>query len=291
MPRIPQKKRTARNAINFTIATDGIVHAMATGDAMVNLVNIKDRRYMEAVVDTAFQRADEAFNVEAEAFAKSGGGISHMYEWGTIGINDRKTNTRRNASDPTSRLWHTFRSGIGLEGRLTYAFKPSVANVPKPTKRETGMDPAVIARMKDHVFHWKAKVFEFGEMVTIKRKRGTKFLLIPNWYQHGSLRPNDVKRGYTLNEGPLRVKPYAFQNNFTSYWQAYWTGRGGKAVQESVEAMILSDFEPEFARKRGLPSGNPKPVGTFSPNVLIKNRSRKIQRNIAAKAQRRNGIA
>jgi len=263
----------------------GVIEAMAAGQALA--FSVKDKAYLNAIVDFAYGVADEEFNVEAAAYAAATGNISHMYEWGTVGINKGKTNMRPLPQSPRARLWETFAAGSGLDRTLTYIFKPSLAYVPKPTQAATGMDPAVIKKMRDHVFKWKAEAFEEGRTVTVNRKKA-KWLLIPAYEQNRPyMRKSDVKRGYTLAKGPITSSPGEshYYGNFTEFWYQFWEGRGGEILDKSITDQMLGDFEPAFMAANA--SRGVKPLYATSITGQVQKRSKQLLEGATAKAKAR----
>lgn len=286
MPRGIPNKRSSNDVIDFTIGIDPVMDAIAAGAAMADLLMRRgaNARYIDTVVDIAFETAEDAFNTETAALALSSGSFDHMYEWGTIGINKGRTNVRQPHTAPTARLWHHFSEGNGLNRTLAYVYKPSVANVPKPTKAATGMDTDVINSMRDHVFRWKAKVIEEASLVTI-RPTEAEFLLIPAYEQNRPyMRPHDIKRGYMLTKGPIQANPGNSTESFAAWWLNFWTGQGDEIVESSVQTQILSDLEPELRPKR---SSKMIPIRTFNPNKEIAVKQKAVEKRLEAKARLR----
>lgn len=280
-----KQKRFANDGVTFSIGIDEVMDALAAGFAITE--SMKDPRYLDSIVDEAFEKADNEFNVEAAAMGQTGA-ISHMYEWGTQGINRGRSNARMNPMNPAARLWTNFTEGAGLDRTLWFAYRPSVTNVPKPTTAETGMSGEVIKKMRDHVFTWKAEVMEEGQDVTIAPRKA-KFLLIPAYKENRPyMRPNDIKRGYQLLQNPVTVTPGAsyFYGSFTAFWTEYWHNRGADILDETVSAQVLADYEPEFRKPRA--SNTLRPVGAYSVRTEIAARSKKIQKKVTMKAKARS---
>lgn len=289
MARVSRANKSFHDSgVSFSINMDSVIESMAGLDALIQ--STKGRAYLDAIVDEAFEEADSNFNTAAEAYAKATGHISHMYEWGTIGINKGRTNSRLPASNPNARLWHTFTEGAGLNRTVWFAFKPSVAFSPKPTKQDTNMDPDIIAKMRDHVFRWKARVMETGEAVTINPKRA-KFLLLPVYKKdRARVRPNDAKRGYTLSAGPIVAHPgyYTYGGEFFAFWNAFWQGEGIDMVDRRMLEVTMKDFSGPIGNPRT--SASVRPIGTFLPTQEIKKKSKKIQAEALRKARSRKKI-
>lgn len=277
-----RNKRWASSGLDFKINIDPVMDAIAAGYVLTDFK--KNRKYVDTIVDIAFEQADDEFKRQTDAYAMATGELRHMYEWGTIGINRGRTNVRQQPNAPNAKLWHTFTTGEGLDRMLAFVYKPSVANVPKPTVGQTGMASDVIASLRDHVFTWKAEVIEKAQMVTI-RPRQAKFLLIPAYEENRPyMRPYDIKRGYMLTKGPIKARPGLYSEAFTEYWVTYWQTRGRTILETSVQSQMLSDFQPEFRPKRG---GKPLPIGTFSVRSAIAKKETETRKRIEAKARLR----
>ena len=278
------KKKFAEGGLSFELSIDSVLEALAAGFALSE--SMKDPRYIDAVVDEAFDKADEDFNLGAAAMGRAGK-ISHMFEWGTIGVNKARSNVRLNPMSPAARLWTNYTEGVGLDRTLWFAYRPSVANVPKPTVADTGMSSEVISKMKDHVFRWKAEVMEEGHDVTIAPKKA-KFLLIPAYKENRPyMRPNDIKRGYTLTKGPIHMTPgdSKFAGSFTKFWEGYWNSRGEKLMNTFINEQILSDYEPEFREPRT--AKTLRPAGSFSAEAEIAKKTKQVMKRTAARAKAR----
>lgn len=249
--------RPKAGTFTFYIDTSGLERFLGKAEAMVQFD--KNKIYSTALIDSAFAGAEIEFNREAAAYAAAGGGIKHMYEWGTAGINRGKSDIRPNPLSSRARLWNTKLKGTGLTRSYQYSFRPSVGIVPKPTTNETGMSQQTISQLNDHVFWNKAQVFELGETVTIKPnhestgKQGP-FLLMP--FYKGRIpenaRGSDIKRGYTLGKGPNVFKPGAsVEGNFTSFWTTFWETQGEEYVNTSVLEMIENDYDVKEMQRLG----------------------------------------
>lgn len=276
------QKKFANDGVTFAISMDEVLEMLAAGHALTE--SMKDPNYLDAVVDEAFEIADNTFNVHAAAYGASGA-IKHMYEWGTVGINRGRSNVRMSPTNPNARLWNNFSEGKGLDRTVWFAYRPSVANVPKPTTGETGMSSEVIRKMRDHVFRWKAEVMEEGHDVTIAPRKA-KFLLIPAYAENRPyMRPHDIKRGYALLQRPVTMSPGASKSygNFTAFWTSFWHGEGAEILEDATNGMVLADFEPEFTKPRT--TSTLRPVGAYKVKTEVEAKAKKIQRRVTRKAQ------
>ena len=244
---------------------------------------VQEQRYLDDLLEAAFNDTEEAFNAEAAAFALAGGAIKHMYEWGTAGINRGRSSVRPNPMSPTARLWATNLTGHGLDRVYSYYFRPSLAVVPKPTVRDTGMSAEAISNLRDHVFWNKAQVFETGQAVRIVPVQA-KFLIQP--FYKGNIPSNargaDIKRGYTVSKGPNVFRPgAAVAGNFTNFWLHYWENQGQAMVNEHMEGMVRIDFERDIMRSR---RGTLKRVVPGALAAGMKKEQQRIERNARRRA-------
>lgn len=276
--------RTLRGGLDFAIDLRSLSKTIGSGLGVTQAVD--DNAYMDAVIKNAYDVAKEAFHTEAAAAAASGTNIKHMFEQGTLGINRRKSNMRPNPNSERARLWEDVIVGEGKKHTLTYVFKPSLGFVPKPRRSDTNMDQEVIDQMSDHVFTWKARIMETGEMVNIAPKEA-KFLLIPIMKNDMEARPTDRRRGYTISTGVTAQPGRGTQGNFTAYWTQFWEGRGGDIMNASVGTQIETDFIPVVP---GGASGLQRPHrGTFEAAVAKESKIAKREAVIKAKKRRANG--
>lgn len=278
--------RRTKSGIQFFADFTGVEKSL--GAAWGALDALENKNYQNEIVRAAWAEANDAFNLEAAAFAAAGGNIKHMYEWGTVGINRGRTNLRPNPMSDRARLWTPFLEGEGLNLQFDYSFKPSIAFVPKPTVGDTGMSPDVISQLRDHVFWNKAMVMELGHTVTIARK-DAQFLLFPMY--KGNIPPgaraNDIARGYTLHPGPVTLRPGARTvGQFNAYWVQFWEGRGNEMLNASIEKQINMDLESEIARPRRA-NGTFRPVVPGSIRKAIETQRKRVERNAVRRAAAR----
>lgn len=278
-------KRRGPNHIGFRIDLSGLIDFLAAGEALGEAG--MDKEYMDNVMSTAFENANDEFNLEAAAYGATGE-IAHMFEWGTVGINQGRTNRRASPNSESSRLWEFHQEGYGLKRTLTFIFKPSTAFVPKPTVRDTGMDAETIAGLKDHVFEWKAEVMEEGTPVHIEPVEA-KFLLIPAYPNRRQyFRPRDVKRGYMLSRGPVTTVPgIHVHGNFSRFWIQFWEGRGAQIVDEQLEMFLRSDFVADIAKSNVHLSKATRPVQTVNVLAEVAAKKKQVKKKAQIKARGR----
>lgn len=256
----------------------------ALGAAWGAIDALEDKQYQDDVIRVAFAEANDIFNMEAAAYAAAGGNIKHMFEWGTIGINRGRTNMRPQPLSDRARLWQPVIEGQGLRKQFDFTFQPSIAFVPKPTAGKTGMDPEVIASMRDHVFWNKALVMESGMEVTIALKEA-EFLLFPFYKGHvpPHARSNDIARGYTLNRGPVSLTPGAHSaGQFNAFWVQFWENQGNDILNASVQRQIEQDLASQIPLST--PARMPHRVIPGSVTKAVDAERKRVERNARRRA-------
>ena len=197
----------------------------------------RQSRYMQNLIECAYEQANTEFNLSIVAFASATGRMGHMFEWGTVGINTSESNMSLDPMEKRAQLW----TNIFKPGRkwstLSYTFNPSVATVPKPPAEKTGIDERILSKLRDHVFWNKAFVMETGEPVTIRPKadnvRG--LLFVPNIWKG-----EDGYSMYSKNTHPdISAKT---KGTFTTYWTEFFEGQGAVLMQGNVEKWFEEDL-------------------------------------------------
>lgn len=242
----------------------------------------RQSNYVTNLIHGAFPEVRDEFNREVVAFAMATGGLSHMFEWGTLGINRGRSNMRPRADTEQARLW-TMQFNPGRKvSTIDYDFKTSVAQVPLPTTAETGIPQSVIKRLKRHVFFDKARILEMGIPVEIEPKEDneTKLLFVPNLWRGA--------KGYQMyNKHTFPNVSENTKGTFSIYYKSYWEGRGSEYIQEIIEKNFAMDLKKELVRIEMSPRKNP----TFPNNAMgeqqIKRSVRTVRRNLERAAARR----
>lgn len=238
-------------------------------------------KYMQMLVESAHNGVSRQFNREVTAYAMASGGMKHMFEWGTKGIQRGKSNMSFPAESEGARLWrNTFTRGNGVgTTKIGFDFKPSVASVPKPLASETGINQEILDKLKTHIFWNKAFVMEMGIPVQVRRKNAKK-LFIPLKYQG--------RKGYKLVPGPTQPDiSHESKGTFSIYWLNFWEGRGAVAIQEDVEKQFVQDIEREITRIRGGTAHNLTYPNSAKDTSKIERTQRTITRNLLKIAQER----
>lgn len=271
------------NHVEFMADFSPLVDSIGTFEGMAE--SVKNPAYMDELLQVAHGVAVNEFHVMAAAQAATGS-IAHMYEWGTQGINRGRSSGRPNPMDPRARLWvDTFVTG-GLNGVVGFEFRQSVGKVPKPTMTGSGMSKAVIDKMSDHVFRWKARVMEMGETVHIVPKNA-KMLLIPMRNGMVPIDQNDIvraSRGYVMAKGPITAQPGRnVAGNFSQFWLGFWESRGNQMMDQEVEAMLREDFEEGIVQQGRGPLKPPVP----SIMAAVKRKQQMVASGAVVKARAR----
>lgn len=276
--------RKSGNTIEFRLDLEPLTMALGAANALARVQD--DKFYIDALMDVAFEEFDNEFNERTAAFAATGSPLSHMYEWGTIGINPGRSNVRMSPDNPAARLWQTYTTGAGMDRVVGFIYRPSVANVPKPTAGKTGMSTDVIESMRDFQFTWKAEVFEEGQQITIAPKR--RFLLIPAYQQNRWwMEPWEINRGYALLTKPVTFKAGGGTGAgvFTEWWFAFWAEESPYYFAERIEQFIEEDFFPAMAKPRQ--RGTMRPVGTYVVKEELEKAEAATRKRVNAKARLR----
>lgn len=285
MPRLKGLKIGGGSGEVMEISVDLEPTLYAIGAMQAFSRSLNDKVYIDALFDEAFEKADAAFDKHADAVARTGA-ISHMYEWGTVGVNKGRSNMRLAPENPKAKLWSNFSVGSGLNRSIAWVYRPSVATVPKPTSAETGMSAEVISLLRPQYFTWKAEVMEENRTVTISPQEA-KFLLLPatkeNRARFDGWRPNDLKRGYMLTQKTIESQPgkNAYYGSFTGIWDAFWLGEGSNIISEEIGRMVEQDYFPEVSRVR--PPGKLIPAKAWNVRGNVQESANATKKRVTTK--------
>ncbi|HWV46310.1 MAG TPA: hypothetical protein VN039_09890 [Nitrospira sp.] len=204
---------------------------------------LDDQMYMEGLIKSAHGRAATAFDLAAAATAKTGR-MSHVYEYGTIGVT-RGMPKFADPASPKARLYVHTLVGQGGEQSIGYTFRPARQPNPKPTPESTGVDSKYLSRLsgRQYYFYNKAYVMETGRVVEIKPRNGN-FLFVP-FYGEASRDPLN-NRGYMMWDsrrlGPLSARPgRSTKGEFTQFWMQWWATSGSKMMYAHMEEQVNID--------------------------------------------------
>jgi hypothetical protein len=254
-----------------------VIEGLGVADAYLSTG--RNKPYWDAVIGIAFDHANNEFNISAAAYGAAGG-IKHMFEWGTTGINRQATNMRPAPLEERARLWKAnfHNNGPSAPSTVDFEFKPSIANVPV----STAVPQQIRALMRKHQFTWKAEVMETNRPVHISRQEA-QFLLIPYDGNMSGFKSYDIKRGYKLTKRDIISYPgRQTAGNFTAFWTRYWASAGPEAMEASLRKEIAIDFEPLFKVTRAKSAVMPRSI-----IADVKARSTELQRAVAMSAKAR----
>lgn len=268
------------NGIQFKIDTEDIDSLVAASFAFDQIG--RQSNYLQNLISASYAQTNEEFNREVVAFASATGALGHMFEWGTQGINRGKSSTRPNPMSEQARLWvNVFDPGRAIS-KLEFIYKPSVATVPKPTTKKTGIPSEVLKKLKTHVFEHKAFVLETGVAVTIKPKPENvrRLLFVPNLWKG--------EKGYQMYS--KSTNPNVSEDTkgtFTIYWMNFWEGRGEAMIQEQVDAYFAEDIRKVIAKIEASPRKVPKIVKPGTNKSVIDRKARTIRKYMESQALKR----
>jgi hypothetical protein len=202
-------------------------------------------RYIGKLINAAFAHTAEEFDGEVVAAAMASDKLHHMFEWGTQGINRGRTTVRLSPNSDAAKLWENVLTGSGKNKGVAFRFKPSKVPVPLPTTTQTGISQRYLSKLNGkHIFWNKAAVMEAGTPVHIAPKNGGK-LFIPLKGMNGvNIRPQDKARGFIMTSKPVTAVPGAQSaGTFTSFWEAFWQGRGSETMAAHMEKRLQAHLE------------------------------------------------
>lgn len=204
--------------------------------------------YMQRLIENAHGKATSVFDVAAASAAKAGR-MTHMYEFGTIGI----TRGPVRHPDPTSaraRLWTHQLTGAGKSMNVGFMFRPAVTRNPNHTTAHTGVPSKYLRRLsrRKYLFWNKASVVESGTPVSIKSKQPHGLLFIPFMGKPRSgATKHDIKRGYMMypaaGQGPIEAIPgRTSKGSFTKFWMGWWESEGQALMDISMVSEARRDI-------------------------------------------------
>ncbi len=241
-------------------------------------------RYVKTVINGAVPIALEEFDTRVTAFALASGGMKHMFEWGTLGINRGRSNKRPSPNSENARLWDSYMMTPKGQTIVSFRYKDSIADVPKPTKRDTGIDTDILKKLKTHKFPKKAMVLELGIPVVIKPKPGNKIkiLFVPNTWKG--------EKGFTIYKRNTQPNISAdTKGTFTIYWMTFWQGSGIEIIEREVESNVMKDVTKIMKKIQYGKQGTLKPLAMQSSNQQIEMNQKKFLRELEKAAAARLG--
>lgn len=147
--------------------------------------------------------------------------FSHMYEWNLIG-------------DPHAQLWKTQLNGSGKSRTTSFVFLASKTSVPvTPKLRSVGVQ-------QNHLFVWKAMVFEYGLPVQISPKLA-KVLVFEAKSSNGS--SNNIISGWTRGgiiyfKGSIAIERAGNEEIMGSFTEQYMQWMGSDIPTAQVNKVL-----------------------------------------------------
>lgn len=234
--------------------------------------------YINDLLKVAHQIAAKEFNAAVASVAIAASGtpksLSHMYEWGTIGINKGRTTRAMQPTNPDAMLWTHVMKGRGRAKTIDFKFRPSTVPVPQPTTAKTKVARKYLDRLngKQYKFHWKAPVMEFGTTVHLKPNKA-KMIFVPFYGKPKTRNAYDIKRGFLFHKGPLNSVPgKTVKGNFSSFWIGWWASAGAKSMKDNTKTAVALHagkvIHTKAGTMRGVRSGK-SGMKTWSYDVSV----------------------
>ena len=265
--------------IDFRVDMSDIDRLVALGFALDQLG--RNSKYITLLLSGAYNHAVEEFDRATIAMGQVGA-FTHMFEWGTAGINTGRSNMRPNPHEDRAKLWTNNMVQNRGQLRVSFGYKPSAALVPNPTTAKTGIPANVIKRLKRHVFWNKAMVLEEGIPVTIKPKpdNAKRLLFVPNIWKG--------QKGYSMYNRPTQPNvSHESKGTFTMHWLNYWEGEGSRNMQLEVERNFEHDFNAELRRISTMPNQRMEDPSAQRGQQRIRRHVETVRRNLYRRAQER----
>jgi hypothetical protein len=148
--------------------------------------------------------------------------FAHMYEWNLIG-------------DPHSQLWKTQLNGSGKSRTTSFVFLASKTAVPVAAKlRSVGVQ-------QNHIFVWKAMVFEYGLPVQISPKLA-KVLVFEAKDTNGGASTNTIsswtRGGIVFFDGSISIQRAGNEEIMGSFTEKYIEWMGSSLPIEKINSLL-----------------------------------------------------
>lgn len=229
--------------IHYLVDFDSIAVMIGAMEAAADVANTD--RYIAKLIKSAHDTVSDEFDSAFVASAMASSVFSHMFEWGTAGINNGRTTRRMSPNNKESHLWEHDLIGSGKNQSITYRFLPSKVPVPQPTTTKTGISQKYLSRLNGkHIFWNKAAIMEAGTPVHIAPKNAGKLFIPLMGWNGPNLRPQDKARGFIMTSKGVTVTPGGEHiGAFNAYWERFWQGQGNKDMQEHMEAAFTKHLD------------------------------------------------
>lgn len=234
--------------VQDTINSCNTVYASVNSDLSVN-----------NLMKSAFTVIDGEFTLEmTHKSVEEPERFGHMYEWNRIG-------------DPNYKLWKQQLRGLGKSRTITFNFVASKFSVPvTPKLKEVGVQ-------QNHVFVWKAMVFEYGLPVKISPKLAKALVFEAKDNGSNISHHSNVKRWLRGDiiyfKGTIAISHAGNSEMAGSFTEEYveWMNSGipqqkvqevlGKSTQEVIKTTLLSKIKSLTLGKKKDKNIAIKPVG------------------------------
>ena len=206
--------------------------------------SIKTPYFIGEMLKAAHSGAKKMFDKETAALAATGVlNISHMYEWGTAGINEGKGTPKLSPNSRLAKLWQHKLSGRGASRKIDFIMLPSKQPVPLPNT--SGMTFAGKGKPPSRRYTFAARpwVTEYG-IPTVIRPTAASALFIP---ANSDMKPTGVgrysnqralARGYFMYPHPVVIRERKGTGQFTTHWHAWWNSEGKAIISEGMDKIV-----------------------------------------------------
>lgn len=217
--------------------------AEGIGSYLGMMEGLKQRDYMDDLLRSAHAKVSVDFNRAAMTAAMGGANFKHMYEYGTVGINDSGLANYASGMNKNARLWENVITGGGGRKTISFTFLPSKKNVPPHDFEELGIDPSTAPPLKvdtgERKYKWpsKAAVIESGADVKVK-PRWSKMVFVPIKTEGMPARYfGDPDRGYVWTKEGHTYSPGESSGGtgkFTTFFTTWWSTTGGELMGDEM---------------------------------------------------------
>lgn len=278
-------------SMKINVDYSGIEEAIAQVEGIGDAAN--DSAYLSALVNNAHNVASLEFDIDVAASAGPGH-LSHMYEFGTLGIS-QGDGKFIDPTSPAARLWVHGISGEGSRTRaIFFMFREAVAPNPEPTSKYTGVEPEVLARLSDKkfVFRRKAEIIEQGETVHIKpQEKPWNFVPFYGRPKHPDYQDDTHIFRAIAGRRPMVSIPgklSGMEGTFTAFWATWWRSKGQAFLSGQANVRFNADVIELMKR---YPEGvGLKDVVRYNSRGRVYNRRRYYKTRMLAKVAAREKI-
>lgn len=255
--------------------------AEGIGSYIGMMEGLSQKDYMDELLKDAHKKTSTEFNRAAMSAAMSSKRLNHMYEFGTVGINDEGIAHYSSGMVPGARLWVNTLTGGGGRKTISFIFKPAKQRVPPHNFAELGIDESSAPPLKvdtgqrKYYFPNRATVVESGVDVHIKA-RWSKSLFIPIKTEGMPSRYfGDPSKGYvwakthTYSPG----ESTGSTGKFTTFFATWWSREGSEIMGQNMINTVnrqLKEVDATIKPKKTLQT----PMGTNVKSAAQKGRKK-----------------